>query len=411
MGGNICKSCDNFSKFEEMNLSGINNDKQNYINPIYQNSKSIIPTIKKKPTPLLNNDFMKTTIVKTTIKNDDIGPMSPKVEVDEREINKIIYNYKIRLIISLFRKLKKLKEEAHKIVEIRKNLKEKKESLIVDGDDYLDVDLFPEEKYNYLGNIFNNKEDGFGIQYFPESSAKYVGKFLNGKRISYCIFEDKSKFYIYKGETNNNFTGSYGIFYNYAKEIKYEGNWLNNRKDGIGIEIYKDGSRYQGEHINGVKHGIGTYYWDDGSIYEGEWKYNLMDGYGIYKFKDGSICSGFWQSNQMNGFGKFTFPEVKCYIGFFTKDYKSGFGLIFWFKEKKAFVGYWKNNKQDGLGKFINDEKIRYGSWKEGNRESKYDENKFFNLLNEEHSGRFFSNIFQMDYDGLKEYIQNFDFF
>ena len=111
MGGNICKSCDNFSKFEEMNLSGINNDKQNYINPIYQNSKSVIPTIKKKPTPLLNNDFMKTTIVKTTIKNDDIGPMSPKVEVDEREINKIIYNYKIRLIISLFRKLKKLKEE------------------------------------------------------------------------------------------------------------------------------------------------------------------------------------------------------------------------------------------------------------------------------------------------------------
>ena len=136
-----------------------------------------------------------------------------------------------------------------------------------------------------------------------------------------------------------------------------------------------------------------------------------MDGYGIYKFKDGSICSGFWKSNQMNGFGKFTFPEIKCYIGFFEKDYKSGFGLIFWFKEKKAFVGYWKNNKQHGLGKFINDGKIRYGSWNEGNRESKYDENEFFNLLNMQNSDRFFSNIFQMDYDGLKEYIHNYDFF
>jgi hypothetical protein len=411
MGGNICKSCDNLIKDEEKNLSGFIIDKQNYNNPMYQNSKSFIPTLKKKSSPLLNEEFMKTTLVKTTIRNDDIVPISPKVEVDEKEINKIIYNYRIRLIISSFRKLKRMKEEAHELVEIRKNLKEKKETLIVEGDEYIDVDLFPEEQYNYLGNIFNNKKDGFGIQYFPESSAKYVGKFLNGKRIGYCIFEDKSKFYIYKGEALNNFTGLYGIFYDYTKEIKYEGNWLNNRKDGIGIEIYKNGSKYQGEHKKGVKQGIGTYYWEDGSIYEGQWKNNLMDGYGIYKFKDGSICSGFWKNNQMNGFGKFTFPEIKCYIGFFQKDFKSGFGLIFWFKEKKAFMGFWKNNKQDGLGKFINDEKIRYGSWKEGSREAKYDENKFFNLLNEENSCRFFSNIFQMDYDGLKEYIHTFDFF
>jgi hypothetical protein len=280
--------------------------------------------------------------MKTATKNEEIPP-TPKVEVDQKEIEKVVYKYKINVLIAAFRQLKKMKEEAHKIITIRKNLKEKREAMMIEGNEYLDVDLFPEENYNFLGNIFNNKEDGFGIQYFPENSAKYVGNFLNGQRINYCIFEDKSKFYIYKGQTRKNFTGMYGIYYNYAKGLTYEGDWLNNRKDGIGIESYKDGSRYQGEHKNGVKHGIGTYFWDDGSIYEGEWKYNLMDGYGIYKFKDGSICSGFWLSNQMNGFGKFTFPEIKCYIGFFKKDYKSGFGLIFWFKERKAFVGFWKN--------------------------------------------------------------------
>ena len=356
MGGNICKSCDNFSKVEEKNLSE-NLNKNIIINNINNpNSGTFISTVKKRPLTSLNNEFMKTTIMKTATKNEEILP-TPKVEVDQKEIEKVVYKYKINVLIAAFRQLKKMKEEAHKIITIRKNLKEKREAMMIEGNEYLDVDLFPEENYNFLGNIFNNKEDGFGIQYFPENSAKYVGNFLNGQRINYCIFEDKSKFYIYKGQTRKNFTGMYGIYYNYAKGLTYEGDWLNNRKDGIGIESYKDGSRYQGEHKNGVKHGIGTYFWDDGSIYEGEWKYNLMDGYGygIYKFKDGSICSGFWLSNQMNGFGKFTFPEIKCYIGFFKKDYKSGFGLIFWFKERKAFVGFWKNNKQDGLGKFIFD--------------------------------------------------------
>ena len=409
MGGNICKSCDNFSKVEEKNLSE-NLNKNIIINNVNPNSGTFIYTVKKRPETSINNEFMKTTIMKTATKNEEIPP-TPKVEVEQKEIEKVIYKYRINVLVAAFRKLKKMKEEAHKIITIRNNLKEKREAMMIEGNEYLDVDLFPEENYNFLGNIFNNKEDGFGIQYFPENGAKYVGNFLNGKRINYCIFEDKSKFYIYKGQTKKNFTGMYGIYYNYAKGLTYEGDWLNNRKDGIGIESYKDGSKYQGEHKNGVKHGIGTYFWDDGSIYEGEWKYNLMDGYGIYKFKDGSICSGFWLSNQMNGFGKFTFPEIKCYIGFFKKDYKSGFGLIFWFKERKAFVGFWKNNKQDGLGKFIFDGKIRYGAWKEGNRESKFEESEFYKLLNEKNSGRFYSNIFQMDYDGLKEYIHNYNFF
>ena len=409
MGANICKSCENFSKAEESNISE-NLNKNIIVSDLPAISGSMVSSLKKGSVPTLNNDFMKTTIMKTSPKNEEY-PSTPKMQVDENEINKIVLKYKINLIISAFRKLKEMKEEAHKIITIRKDLKEKMELMMVEGNEYLDVDLFPEENYNFLGNIFNNKEDGFGIQYFPESSAKYVGNFLNGRRIDYCIFEDKSKFYIYKGQTRRNFTGMYGIYYNYAKEITYEGDWINNRKDGIGIETYKDGSKYEGEHKNGVKHGIGTYFWSDGSIYEGEWKYNLMDGYGIYKFKDGSVCSGFWVSNQMNGFGKFTFPEVKCYIGFFKKDLKSGFGIILWLKEKKAFIGYWKNNKQDGLGKFIYDEKIRYGSWKDGNRESKLEEGEFFTLLNEKNSGRFYLNIFQLNYDGLKDYIEKYYFF
>ena len=113
----------------------------------------------------------------------------------------------------------------------------------------------------------------------------------------------------------------------------------------------------------------------------------------------------------MNGFGKFTSPEVKCYIGYFKKDIKSGFGLIFWFKEKRAFIGYWKNNKQDGLGKFMSNGNIRYGLWKEGNKESKYQEDEFFNLLSDQKPPQLFVDILGMDYDSLNEFIQNFNDF
>ena len=241
MGANICKSCENFSKAEESNISE-NLNKNIIVSDLPAISGSMVSSLKKGSVPTLNNDFMKTTIMKTSPKNEEY-PSTPKMQVDENEINKIVLKYKINLIISAFRKLKEMKEEAHKIITIRKDLKEKMELMMVEGNEYLDVDLFPEENYNFLGNIFNNKEDGFGIQYFPESSAKYVGNFLNGRRIDYCIFEDKSKFYIYKGQTRRNFTGMYGIYYNYAKEITYEGDWINNSKDGIGIETYKDGSK------------------------------------------------------------------------------------------------------------------------------------------------------------------------
>ena len=413
MGGNICKTCNHYFKKDEQDLSQnlYYNFEDNY-NNIYPNARSIISARANIQESSQTTDRInkKSTLSKNIIKQDD-NPFNEKVQVDESKLKSIIFNYKITLIITSFRKLKKLKEEAHKIITLRKNLKEKRELILLGDKDNLDVNLFPEQNYNFLGNIFENKEDGFGIQYFPTSNAKYVGYFLNGKRKDYCIFENKTKFYTYKGEVKKNFTGLYGLYHNYKQEITYEGEWLNNRKDGIGIECYKDGSKFQGEHKNGFKHGIGTYIWEDGSMYQGEWKYNLMDGYGIYKFKDGSICQGFWFSNQLNGFGKLTFAQVKCYIGFFKKDYKSGFGLLFWFKEKKAFIGFWKNNKQDGLGKFIYNEKIKYGTWKQGNRESKFEKNEFYNLLNEKNSSQIFLNIFEMDYDGLKEYIQNFNFF
>jgi hypothetical protein len=338
-------------------------------------------------------------------KNEDISSLTPKVVVDEKELNNIIYNYRINLLISFFRKFKVLKENSHKIISVKKNLREKRDLIIPEGDGDLDVDLFPEETYNYIGNIFINKKDGFGIQIFPNTNSKYIGYFMNDKRVNYCKFEDKSKLYSYLGETNNNFTGHYGIYFNYKIGINYEGEWKNNRKDGIGYEQYQDGSCYEGEFRKGLKHGIGAYFWKDGSQYIGQFNNNALEGYGTYKFKDGSFCSGLWISNQMNGFGMFTYPDVKNYLGFFKNDQKSGLGLILWIKKRKAYIGYWKNNQQNGLGKIISEEKAKYGFWEEGNRIIKYNENEFYNLLEEQKTSQIITHIFNMNYDQLNTYI------
>ena len=413
MGGNVCKTCDNCMQSEDKDLSQNKKIKRidNYSDMnLISDRQSDSTFIKNSMSPIIslepNKNNNKSNLSKNGSKNL-INSTSDK----QSALDKIVFSYKIRLLTSAFRKFKKMKEEAHKIIIMRKNLKEKRDLFSMQGNDNFIVDLFPSENYNHLGSIFCGKEDGFGIQYFQENNAKFVGIFINGRRVDFGYFEDKSKCYIYKGEVKNNFTGLYGIYDNYEKNIKYEGEWLNNRKDGIGIEIYQDGSKYMGEHKNGVRQGLGTYYWADGSMYEGEWKLNLMDGYGIYKFKDGIICSGFWASNKMNGFGKYIFPGVKCYIGFFEQDYKNGLGLIFWFKERKAFIGYWKENKQDGLGKFINNDRIRYGNWKQGVRERKIEEYEFYNLLNEQNTHNNFLNYFELDYDGLKDLIEDYNFF
>ena len=405
MGGNICKNCDGDRQKEEQYIPErlINQNNDNY-SKLFPNSRATFQTTVKMPETSINNESINKSISR---KNEN--PLISNAESDSNKINTILYNNKLKILISAFRKLKKMKEEAHKIISLKQNLKEKRKLIIAEGTDLLNVDLFPEQNYNFLGNIFQEKEDGFGIQYFPKSNAKYVGYFRNGRRIDFCLFENKSKFYTYKGETKNNFTGIYGIYYNYEKQVSYEGEWLHNRKEGIGIEIYSDGSKYQGEHKNGTKHGLGIYNGSDGSSYEGEWKLNLMDGYGIYRFKDGSMCTGFWISNQLNGFGKLIFPNVKCYVGNFENNFKNDFGISFWFKEKKAYVGYWKNNKQNGLGKFVYNKKIKYGSWKEGTKEKEIEKNDFYNKLNEQNIPKNYLNIFEMDYDGLKKYIQNFD--
>ena len=181
MGGNICNNCHGYCQKEEQDMSeSLVNQQNNEYTKLFKNSRATFQTTVKMPETSVNNESINKSIAK-----------NKEIEVES----------KLKILIKAFRKLKIMKDKAHKIITLRENLKENRNLIIAEGDESLNVDLFPELNYNYLGNIFQEKEDGFGIQYFPKNNAKYVGYFRNGKRIDFCLFEDKSKFYTYKGLT------------------------------------------------------------------------------------------------------------------------------------------------------------------------------------------------------------------
>lgn len=324
----------------------------------------------------------------------------------QNKLNKIITEYRLKLLISYFKKLLIMKQNSHKYIKYIKNMQEPQYKIEIEGSEDVNVDLFPEENYDYIGNIFNNKKDGFGKQIYKQSNSIYIGYFRNDYRINYCDFINKTKNYLYKGEVKKNNTGKYGIFYHNELNVSYEGEWLNNRKEGYGIEQYKDKSFYMGFFHLGKKKGIGYYKWNDNTVYMGYWENNFLDGYGIYHFQDGSSYSGSWKKNKMNGYGEFLFPGVKKYIGFFENDLKSGFGIIFWYKENKAFIGYWKENKQNGFGKYMNNGNIRYGFWENGIKKKKYDEDEFFIQLDEKMRR---NQLFKLYYKELEQYLRKLE--
>ena len=99
----------------------------------------------------------------------------------------------------------------------------------------------------------------------------------------------------------------------------------------------------------------------------------------------------------MDGIGQFIFPNIKSYIGFFKKDKKNGFGIVYWNDKEKCFIGFWKNNKQNGFGKFISQGKIRFGTWKEGKKDLKFNNFEEFSFqLNQDEKK--FIEFFKFDY-------------
>jgi len=64
----------------------------------------------------------------------------------------------------------------------------------------------------------------------------------------------------------------------------YKGQWNKKTglKDGVGVQLWKDGSKYEGMWSNDLCNGRGRMTHANGDIYEGAWKNDKANGYGVF---------------------------------------------------------------------------------------------------------------------------------
>ena len=55
---------------------------------------------------------------------------------------------------------------------------------------------------------------------------------------------------------------------------------MDGKKNGFGIQKWKDGSKYKGNYVKDQAKGWGIFYHADGDVYKGEFAKDKIDGYG-----------------------------------------------------------------------------------------------------------------------------------
>ena len=122
----------------------------------------------------------------------------------------------------------------------------------------------------------------------PESIFKGLGKIT--KRVRKEIGP-----YIFKKKTSENL--EFRPIFKDKNGSKYFGQWNpeTNTKEGIGIQINKNGSIYEGYIKNNEANYKGRIIYDDGDYYEGDWLNDWIEGQGVYSWLNIGKVEGQWK--------------------------------------------------------------------------------------------------------------------
>lgn len=103
----------------------------------------------------------------------------------------------------------------------------------------------------------------------------------------------------YVGQVLNNKANGYGVAL-LNTGSRYEGEFKDNLRHGEGSFYWPDGEYYVGTYVNDRRNGLGTYYWPNGEKYVGQWKDDKRNGKGIFYGKDGAvIAEGIWKNDKL----------------------------------------------------------------------------------------------------------------
>ena len=237
------------------------------------------------------------------------------------------------------------------------------------------------------------------IYFYPSSNYEDLNEKINLKKLY-----------------NNAIKITYNSNYNYSNEIQdilknisslYKGtvDLYSNKKNGFGIEIFRDGSQKQGNFYEDSFTGFNKFIDSSGTLYVGNFINNMLNGKGIKYNKDsnhiyegnfnnflrdgegfeninGTQYNGNFKEDKKCGRGKINFENGDYFSGEFNENVFDGEGHYKW-KNGEEYVGQYKSGKFNGKGKYIwNEKKFYVGDYingiKEGNGEITFEDGRKF---------------------------------
>mmetsp|Transcript_88402 Transcript_88402/g.138394 ORF Transcript_88402/g.138394 Transcript_88402/m.138394 type:complete len:404 (+) Transcript_88402:32-1243(+) len=180
----------------------------------------------------------------------------------------------------------------------------------------------------YDGEWLGGMRDGIGKQCWPDGTV-YVGEWRRGRAGGSGEMRH-SDGDVYTGQFVNGRAHGSGVFRHQGSHAIYEGEFQNDMREGLGVELWVDGSWYAGDFRKGAKHGFGEHRWPmpPGTYYVGRWGANELSGPGRYFVKDGPSYEGEWTHSVIDGIGLFSWPDGRQYEGGYQMDKKHGFGIL-----------------------------------------------------------------------------------
>jgi hypothetical protein len=108
----------------------------------------------------------------------------------------------------------------------------------------------------------------------------------------------------------------FGPFFYPDSGVTYKGQYNDGLREGLGEQVWKDGSCYKGYFKNDLSSGKGMQVYASGDYYKGDWKEGMSHGYGeYYHTKDGIRYEGEWFRGEQHGYGKETYKDGSIYEG------------------------------------------------------------------------------------------------
>lgn len=140
------------------------------------------------------------------------------------------------------------------------------------------------------------------------------------------------------------------------------------RREGFGVQLWRDGARYEGQWTEDAAHGLGRFTFPGGHAYTGEWRHGKSHGLGTWQNRDGQVAyAGEWHEDRQHGLGVETWDGgTSSFGGEFLAGNKQGHGV--YARECGTYSGGWRANTMHGPGHYMIDgtsTEMR-GHWEQG---------------------------------------------